>query len=365
MPKYTVEDIKKALDEVSRGSPIATAAAKYGIPRTTLSGKHHHVYPVEARKGPTTILTEEEEKHLENWIFHLSDSGFAITPDQLLDSVQHLVKELKRETPFTDGRPGRKWYKAYMKRHPEVTKKLSRNLSHPRTLVTKENILNWFEEVRNYLKQENLLDVVNDPTRVFNTDESGFLLCPKGDHVLVRKGSKMVFNFVMNDDKECLTALIGGSAAGNLMPSMVVYPYQRVPAVISELFPKTWAIGRSENGWMTSETFYEYVANIFHPWLIKEKVQLPVILFVDGHSSHGTLHLSEFCQKNQIVLIALYPNSTHFMQPMDVACFHPLKSGWKKAVRNWRFKNQGVRLKRENFAPLLEEVKYFKTLECL
>lgn len=91
----------------------------------------------------------------------------------------------------------------------------------------------------------NLLDVVNDAKRVFNTDESGFLLCPKGDHVLVRKGSKMVFNFVMNDDKECLTALIGGNAAGDLMPPRVVYPYQRVPAVISELFQKTWAIVRS------------------------------------------------------------------------------------------------------------------------
>lgn len=110
MPKYTVEDIRKALDEVSRGSPIATATAKYGIPRTTLSGKHHHVYPLETRKGPTTVLTEEEENHLEKWIFHLIDAVFAITLDQLLDSVQHLVKELKRETPFTDGTPGRKWY---------------------------------------------------------------------------------------------------------------------------------------------------------------------------------------------------------------------------------------------------------------
>lgn len=357
MPKYTEEDVKKALEEVNHGVSIASAAIKYGIPRTTLSGKHHHVYPVELRKGPATVLTQEEEKHLENWIFHLSDAGFAITPDQLLDSVQHLVKELKRETPFTDGRPGRKWYEAFMRRHPEVARKLSRNLSHPRTLVTQENIRNWFNEVHDYLTKENLLDVINDPKRVFNTDETAFCLCPKGDRVLVRKSSKMVYNFVNNDDKECLTALIGGNAAGNLMPSMVVYSYQRVPEVISKFFPKTWAIGRSENGWMTSETFYEYIANIFHPWLLKNNIKLPVILFVDGHSSHGTLHLSEFCQKNQIVLIALYPNSTHLTQPMDVSCFRPLKVGWRKGVRKWRFINDGIKLQREDFAPLLEQVK--------
>lgn len=107
MPKYTEEDVRNALVEINRGSSIAAAAIKYDIPRTTLSGKHHNAYPVEIRKGPATILTEEEEKNLENWIFHLADAGFAITPDQLLDSVQRLVVELERDTPFTDGRPRR------------------------------------------------------------------------------------------------------------------------------------------------------------------------------------------------------------------------------------------------------------------
>lgn len=48
--------------------------------------------------------------------------------------------------------------------------------------------------------------------------------------------------------------------------------------------------------------------------------------------SHLTLHLSDFCSANGIELIALYPNSTHILQPMDLAVFRPLKVAWRKEV---------------------------------
>lgn len=73
------------------------------------------------------------------------------------------------------------------------------------------------------------------------------------------------------------------------------------------------------NGWMTARNFYEYVVNIFHPWLLKNKIVFPVVLYVNGHSSHTSLSLSQFCQKKQIELIALKANSTHILQQLDVA----------------------------------------------
>ncbi|XP_050518220.1 uncharacterized protein LOC114332802 isoform X3 [Diabrotica virgifera virgifera] len=76
---------------------------------------------------------------------------------------------------------------------------------------------------------------------------------------------------------------------------------------------------------------------------------------MDGHSSHLSLPLSEFCRDNDIVLIALLPNSTHILQPMDVAVFHSLKNAWRKKVHDWRMQNNGRRLKRCEFGPLLED----------
>jgi hypothetical protein len=122
------------------------------------------------------------------------------------------------------------------------------------------------------------------------------------------------------------------------MPPMVEFKYERVPSVIINELPNRWAFGRTESGWMTSATFFEYIANIFHPWLINQKITLPVVLFVDGHSSHLTYSLSEFCSENGIHLVALHPNATHIIQSMDVAVFRPLKVYWKQAVRLFKVK---------------------------
>ncbi|XP_066593595.1 uncharacterized protein [Prorops nasuta] len=66
------------------------------------------------------------------------------------------------------------------------------------------------------------------------------------------------------------------------------------------------------------------------------------------------MQLSDFCYKNQIELIALYPNATHVMQPMNVALFHPLKVSYRDAVREWRFQNDGQQLTKVYFAKVLK-----------
>lgn len=162
-----------------------------------------------------------------------------------------------------------------------------------------------------------------------------------------------------------ITTLIGGNASGKLVPPLVMYPYQRIPANIVNNMPNDWAFGRSENGWMTSEAFYEYITNCFHPWLMSNKITLPIVLFIDGHVSHISYHLSQFCSQNNIILVALYPNATHLIQPMDLSVFRSMKLGWCKAVRNFRMKNQGSTLSRENFASVLKLVSGFRVVRLL
>lgn len=36
--------------------------------------------------------------------------------------------------------------------------------------------------------------------------------------------------------------------------------------------PDEWAMGKSENGWITGEVFYEYFVNYFYPWLVEKKM---------------------------------------------------------------------------------------------
>lgn len=357
---YTQQDLENAIEDVNNGMSYYKASQIYKIPKTTLLYKRTGKTPMVCKMGPDTYLTKSEEAMLVQWIFYISDRGFPATKEFLLDSVQLLVKNLKRETPFVDGRPGRHWYEAFLKRHPELTRRVAQNLSKARNSITEAHIRRWFTEVATFFKEENLCEVFNDPSRIYNCDETALYLSPKENKVLVRKGEKAVYTFISNDEKECITTLIMCNGEGFLPPPMILYKYKRIPSNIAKNVPKEWGLGYTDNGWMTGASFYEYITNIFFPWLTKSNVKLPVILFLDGHSSHMTLALSEFCSKNQIILISLVANATHILQPLDVAFFRPFKNHWKKIVYAWRIENHGKKLSREEFPILL--FKAFSTI---
>ena len=143
------------------------------------------------------------------------------------------------------------------------------------------------------------------------------------------------------------------SAAGGMVPPMLIYPFQRIPADIVREVPTGWGIGRSENGWMTSETFYEYVATTFNYYLTTNEIVRPVVYFVDGHKTHLTLQVSRLCSELGIILISLYPNVTRIFQPADVALFFPVKNEWKKELAVSRKAHPLESVTRRHVAPLL------------
>lgn len=119
--------------------------------------------------------------------------------------------------------------------------------------------------------------------------------------------------------------------------------------IIVSSIPANWGISLSEGGWKNSETFYEFMANIFH---FQNNIKLPVLLFVDGHESHITYELSKLCINLEIILIDLYPNSTRILQPADIIAFRSIKIGWKRGIFEWRKQNCSMAaVTKKEFAP--------------
>ena len=80
-------------------------------------------------------------------------------------------------------------------------------------------------------------------------------------------------------NKENITTLFAENASGTFAPSLTIFKYVRIPNSIINTAPSGWGIGKSENGWMTGECFFEHTTNVFHPFLLKEEIPLPVICF--------------------------------------------------------------------------------------
>ena len=60
-------------------------------------------------------------------------------------------------------------------------------------------------------------------------------------------------------------------------------------------------------------------------------------------------HLAKALNDRKIVLYGLPPNTTHIMQPLDVAIFGPLKTAYRKAASNFREANPTDVIKARNF----------------
>lgn len=349
---YDEDKVSRAIEDIKNGMSTKRASEIYGVPRTTLARKLLKA-DLKRKMGPSTILTLEEEQVLEDWLIAMARRGFPVHRSNLLQTVQKIVKENNRDNCFRDGMPGRTWFIAFLRRHPRLKQKYAETVSKGRAVVTRDRIEGWFDEIYQYLAEENLLNVLEDSTRIFNGDETGFALCPKSGIVIGPAGNREDFYERTCAEKQQITVMATFSADGKVVPPMVIFPYKKMPQEIVEQFPDKWALGRSDSGWMNSEVFYEYIGNHFLPYLRENDISRPVLLFVDGHRSHLTKHVSQLCSDNGIILISLFPNATHILQPADVAIFKPLKTGWTSAVRKWKFDNFPKDVTKHTFSSIL------------
>ncbi|XP_060556862.1 uncharacterized protein LOC132717417 [Ruditapes philippinarum] len=327
---YTPDVLAEAAKLVQGGSLTLSCAAKsYGIPKTTLHDKIKGRYATN-KTGPRTVLSPAEETRLAEWAVSMSRIGYGRTRQELLTTVKKILDDDGRKTPFKDNRPGKDWYRGFVKRHPELTERAPMQLGKERAVITPSKISNWFSELEFFVNNElNDPCLLSDPSRLYNADESGFPLCPKSGRIIAMKGEKNVYNCT-SSNKTQITVLACVSAIGHYIKPMIVYPGERVRADILEGFQEA-AIGRSPNGWMESELFLTWITDVFIPFLDERQVKRPILLLVDGHSTHVTLEVSDVCKANGIHVFCLLEHASHLIQPLDLRVFGVLKENWSQA----------------------------------
>lgn len=243
--KYTEDQLALAVRDIRNNiCSIRQAERTYNVPHSTLINKLKGRTPEKRKMGPPTVLTQEEEELLVRWISACANKGFPLNKRSLCETVKDLISSDNRPNPFTDGLPGSKWFNAFLKRHPDISHRQAESINTARASVSENSIRQWHEEIRIYLASENAEDILQDPTRIFNSDESGFATNPKTGLVLGPKGMKNFYEIKSGSEKECITTLFTISADGQIYPPMIVYPYERIPAEIVRNTNPDWIIGK-------------------------------------------------------------------------------------------------------------------------
>ncbi|XP_023315061.1 uncharacterized protein LOC111693741 [Trichogramma pretiosum] len=345
---YSSTALEKAVKAVNEQNKLSLreVAQAYGIPVTTLFRKKSNPDALHTKPGPDIVLSNETEKNIADWVVYRNQTGFSVNRDQLLDAVASCVKIMKLKTPFINDRPGRHWFEKFLKRYSDLSiKRTPRSDRKNKAKVTKDDVEGWFCAIQKYLNSKKLVNISAD--RVFNCKEASVSVDPKIENVVTTKRDCTEGN-VGDADETRFNILCMYSGMGIRAPPMIMYNKEVSESVVKNL-PERWGTGLSENGWMTAESFYKYICDIFYPWLVKEKVQFPVIIYADNHLSYFSIPLVSFCREKNIEILGLIPSSTHIIQPLDISFFESFEESWKNIV---------LQRKKVNKVSELKEVHY-------
>ena len=343
---------------------MRSTANKFNIPFSTMRDKvMGNSTQVVGHINTGRILTDAEEEVMFNWIQGCSKRAMPVTKRlvlKALDDILEVEEELGYERTHLDRtKKHNRWWRNFKLRYPKIVYRTPESLSTSRKNLSERIIRQWYSDTHSYLANQDLLDILKDDVRVFNLDEMGVGLSPKLGKVLGIKGDKYCFEDRSKFEKTQITVLSVIQAYGSIPPPMIIYPRKRIAVGIARKFPNLpFCVGKTETGWITKETFYEFVCNSFSDWLTKNHIQRPVILFTDWHETRNNFFLARQLTKLGIIMLGLPPNTTHLMQPLDVAVIGPLKRKWTQAVRTFTDDNPDDIISQINFAPIFLPVYY-------
>ena len=336
----------KAIQSVEeKGMKIRRAAELHGVPKSTLqdriSGRVQHG----SRPGPISYLTMEEEEELAGFLISCAEIGYPHTVSQVLGLVQKMVDAKgRKEVHVSYG-----WWQKFCQRHKNVALRTAAPLSMRRAMATDREVLNqYFDILENTLKKNHIF---NNPARIFICDETGLPLNPKSAKVACSRGSKTV-SCVTGEGKAQITVLACTCATGTPLPPFVIYDRKTLNAGLTTGEVPGTLYGLSSNGWIDRELFLYWFHKLFLTSVPKVR---PLILLMDGHSSHYSPDVIRVAAQEQVLLFTLPPNTTHLLQPLDRSCFGPLKSYWKDVCHRFYTQNPGRVVTRYDFSTLFAE----------
>lgn len=133
---------------------------------------------------------------------------------------------------------------------------------------------------------------------------------------------------------------------------MVVFSGKKFNHILSEGEIPGTLYSMSDSGWMDQDLFFDWFANHFLQHAVSSR---PLLLMLDGHSSHYTLELVKLAAENDVIIFCLPPHTTADSQPLDTSCFGPLKVYWSEACRQFMFANPGCVVSKFQFSKLFSK----------
>ena len=277
-----------ALEEVERGMPVKRAARLFGVPRSTLRDRVAGNVKHGTNPGPKPYLTNTEETELASFLVDVAKAGYGKSRGEIKQIAENVAREKKvlKRTKISDG-----WYRRFMERQSDLSlRKGDATANVQMDCVSPETMKQYFDLLKDILDEH---DLMASPGQIYNVDETGMPLDHQPPKTVTQKGQKKV-RCRTSGNKSQVTVIGCVSAAGQAIPPFVIFD--------SKSLNKQWTIGEvngttygmSSKGWVDSELFRGWLTDHFLQFAV---TSLPLLLVLDGHSSHYQPELVQYAKE--------------------------------------------------------------------
>lgn len=146
---YTEEDVARALIDMEHGDTVRVAAARHGIPSTSLYQRYAGRSQSPRKIGCKPALLRTEEMSIAQNLASLGDFGMAFDVSEVRTFVKHLLDSQNRTIPeFKDNLPGVDWVYGFLQRHsPLLSSRTCQNISRKRATVSEADVTTYFDRL--------------------------------------------------------------------------------------------------------------------------------------------------------------------------------------------------------------------------
>jgi hypothetical protein len=82
------------------------------------------------------------------------------------------------------------WLNGFLHRNESLSRRYAENISKSSARVSIIDLQRWHEHLRDYFVKNNLMDILLDPKRILNADETAYAFFPKLGRVFFPKKEK-------------------------------------------------------------------------------------------------------------------------------------------------------------------------------
>ena len=228
----------------------------HNVPVETLRRRVTGSVAMGCKLGPATILSDEEEDLLCEYIINIADMGYGLTREDVQRLACKIAEKTGRKHPFKDGKAGRGWFDGF--------KSILSYLSIPHNLFRLPGLFQrmnmWFLILLAKLGSiYGRLNLITKPMQVYNADETGVSIVHKMGKVLAHLGCRDVYSVVSGEKGKIHTILTCISTSGVVLPPMTVYPRKKkVPDNVREGCVPNTLFMHSDTGWINADLFLRW-----------------------------------------------------------------------------------------------------------